>query len=72
MVEMVEKEEFILVYEKKREILLARFRVLVEAKRKEKEEFDEDELEERMKNKRFIIKKKKWFINKILVVKRKK
>lgn len=72
MVEMVEKEEFILVYEKKREILLVRFRVLVEAKRKEKEEFDEDELEERMKNKRFIIKKKKWFINKILVVKRKK
>lgn len=72
MVEMVEKEEFILVYEKKREILLVRFRVLVEAKRKEKEEFDEDELEERMKNKRFIIKKKKWFKNKILVVKKKK
>lgn len=72
MVEMVEKEEFILVYEKKREILLVRFRVLVEAKRKEKEEFDEDELEERMKNKRFIIKKKKWFKNKILIIKKKK
>lgn len=59
MAEMAEKEELILAHEKKREILLARFRVPVEAKRKEKEELDEDELEERMKNKRSIIKKKK-------------
>lgn len=59
MAEMAEKEELILAHEKKREILLARFRVPVETKRKEKEELDEDELEERMKNKRSIIKKKK-------------
>lgn len=59
MAEMAEKEELILAHEKKREILLARFQVPVEAKRKEKEELDEDELEERMKNKRSIIKKKK-------------
>lgn len=59
MAEMAEKEELILAHEKKRQILLARFRVPIEAKRKEKEELDEDELEERIKNTKSIIKKKK-------------
>ncbi|XP_056021387.1 28S ribosomal protein S27, mitochondrial-like isoform X2 [Ostrea edulis] len=59
MAEMAEKEELILAHERKREILLARHKAPREKVKQKKEELDEDELEERMKSRKALIKKKK-------------
>ena len=59
MTDMAEKEELILSHEKKKEILMARVLAPRPKMRREKEELDEDELEERLKNKKSLIKKKK-------------
>ncbi|XP_061193274.1 small ribosomal subunit protein mS27-like [Saccostrea echinata] len=59
MAELAEKEELILSHERKRQILLARHRVPKERVLKKKVELDEDELEDRMKASRALIKKKK-------------